>query len=132
MKIPAIQNDIVTHLRTLGRPETSRALATRFLRIQHADEETCRRLLAPFLATVPAFSQDRARYSFDNFDTSLGVQVYRNPTFVPVGAKNKTAAPKTSGKRFVQPTALVTPARQATSRMNVSEGLADRECPELR
>src|SRR5436190_17663623 len=79
------------------------------------------------LATVPAFSQDRARYSFDNFDTSLGVQVYRNPTFVPVGAKNKTAAPKTSGKRFVQPTALVTPARQATSRMNVSEGLADRE-----
>ncbi len=53
MKIPAIQNDIVTHLRTLGRPETSRALATRFLRIQHADEETCRRLLAPFLATVP-------------------------------------------------------------------------------
>src|SRR5205809_4538076 len=53
IKIPAIQTDIVTHLRSAGRPETSRALATRFLRIQHADEETCRRLLAPFLATVP-------------------------------------------------------------------------------
>jgi GIY-YIG catalytic domain-containing protein len=53
MKIPAIQKDIVAHLRSLGSAETSRALATRFLRIEHADEETCRRLLAPFLATVP-------------------------------------------------------------------------------
>lgn len=52
-KIPAIQGDIVSHLRTLGRPETSAALASRFLRIDHTDEETCRRLLAPFLATVP-------------------------------------------------------------------------------
>jgi len=53
IKIPAIQTDIVTHLRSAGRPETSRALAARFLRIQHGDEETCRRLLAPFLAAVP-------------------------------------------------------------------------------
>jgi hypothetical protein len=53
MKIPAIQRDIVSHLRSLGGAETSRALATRFLRIDNADEETCRRLLAPFLATVP-------------------------------------------------------------------------------
>jgi GIY-YIG catalytic domain-containing protein len=52
-KIPVIQGDIVAHLRGLGRPETSTALASRFLRIVHADEETCRRLLAPFLATVP-------------------------------------------------------------------------------
>jgi len=53
MKTPAIQKDIVSHLKSLGRAETSRALATRFLRIEHADEETCRRLLAPFLSTVP-------------------------------------------------------------------------------
>jgi len=53
MKTPAIQKEIVAHLRALGRPETSRALALRFLRIERGDEETCRRLLTPFLATVP-------------------------------------------------------------------------------
>src|SRR3989441_2170695 len=53
LKIPAIQKDIVAHLKGAGRPETSRALAARFLRIEHGDEETCRRLLAPFLAAVP-------------------------------------------------------------------------------
>jgi len=53
MKIPAIQKDIVAHLRALGRPETSRALALRFLRLERGDEETCRRLLAPFLNEVP-------------------------------------------------------------------------------
>ena len=52
-RIPAIQKDIVAHLRAAGRAETSRSLAARFLRIEHGDEETCRRLLAPFLATVP-------------------------------------------------------------------------------
>jgi hypothetical protein len=52
-KIPAIQKDILAHLRAAGRAETSRSLAARFLRIEHGDEETCRRLLAPFLATVP-------------------------------------------------------------------------------
>src|SRR5437667_5847167 len=49
----AIQKEIVAYLRALGRPETSRALALRFLRIERGDEETCRRLLTPFLATVP-------------------------------------------------------------------------------
>src|SRR3989338_8052647 len=52
-KIPAIQQDIIAHLRAAGRAESSRSLAARFLRIAHGDEETCRRLLAPFLATVP-------------------------------------------------------------------------------
>jgi hypothetical protein len=52
-RIPAIQMDIVAHLRAAGRAESSRSLASRFLRIDHGDEETCRRLLAPFLATVP-------------------------------------------------------------------------------
>jgi hypothetical protein len=51
--IPAIQKDIIAHLRAAGRAESSRSLAARFLRIAHGDEETCRRLLAPFLATVP-------------------------------------------------------------------------------
>src|SRR5262249_3327983 len=53
MKTPDLQRQIVAHLKALGRPETSRGLAARFLRIEHADEETSRRLLAPFLATVP-------------------------------------------------------------------------------
>src|SRR3989442_5200874 len=53
LKIPAIQKDIVAYLKSAGRAETSRALAARFLRIEHGDEETCRRLLAPFFAAVP-------------------------------------------------------------------------------
>ncbi len=56
MKIPAIQSDIVAYLRALGRPETSRALALRFLRLERGDEETCRRLLAPFLTSVPGLA----------------------------------------------------------------------------
>src|SRR3970040_1634253 len=55
-KIPAIQQDIIAHLRAAGRAESSRSLASRFLRIEHGDEETCRRLLAPFLATVPGIA----------------------------------------------------------------------------
>jgi GIY-YIG catalytic domain-containing protein len=53
MKALAIQNAILAHLKSVGRPETSRDLAARFLRIENADEGTCRRLLAPFLLTVP-------------------------------------------------------------------------------
>ncbi|MBI4168874.1 MAG: GIY-YIG nuclease family protein [Acidobacteria bacterium] len=53
MKTPAIQDAILAHLKTTGRPESSRDLASRFLRIDRGDEETCRRLLAPFLATLP-------------------------------------------------------------------------------
>jgi Transglycosylase SLT domain len=80
------------------------------------------------LAALPAFAQERPRF-FDNFDTSRGVQVY-NPSFVPVGAKNKIAKPAKNSfsKKLVQPTAQVRPVRQpAVSRMGVSEGLADRE-----
>ena len=53
----------------------------------------------------------------------------KNPSFVPVGAKNKTAfaTRKSTNKKLVQPTAQVKPTRQITSRMNVSEGLADQE-----
>jgi hypothetical protein len=53
MKTPAIQDAILAHLTAAGRPESSRDLALRFLRIDRGDEETCRRLLAPFLSTVP-------------------------------------------------------------------------------
>jgi hypothetical protein len=49
----ALQTAIVTHLRTAGHPATSRDLAARFLRIEHCDEETCRKLLSPFLLSVP-------------------------------------------------------------------------------
>lgn len=80
------------------------------------------------LAASAASAQERSRYSFDNFDTARGVQVQRT-AFVPVGAKNKPAllAKATKGrKQFVQPTVQVKPSR-STVRMNVSEGLADRE-----
>jgi len=53
---PAIQNDIVGFLRAAGAPRTSRDLAARFLKIETRDEETCRRLLAPFLASLPGVS----------------------------------------------------------------------------
>jgi hypothetical protein len=53
MKTPAIQDAILAHLGATRRPESSRELALRFLRIDRGDEETCRRLLAPFLSTVP-------------------------------------------------------------------------------
>lgn len=56
MKNPAIQNDIVGFLRSAGAPRSSRDLASRFLKIDAGDEETCRRLLAPFLASVPGVS----------------------------------------------------------------------------
>lgn len=52
-RAPALETAILAHLRACGRPETSRNLAARFLRVAHGDEETCRRLLAPFLAGVP-------------------------------------------------------------------------------
>ncbi len=50
---PSIQDDIVAFLRTRREPITSRDLVEKFLRIAAADEETCRRLLAPILAGVP-------------------------------------------------------------------------------
>jgi hypothetical protein len=47
---PQIVASIVAHLRAAGAPVRSRDLAERFLLIRTADEETCRRLLAPILA----------------------------------------------------------------------------------
>src|SRR5205823_7251420 len=82
------------------------------------------------LAAVSASSQERPRYSFDNFDTSRGVSV-NNPTFVPVGARKKPAAVAAKGssnKKLLQPTAQVHPVKQTPlTRMGVAEGLADRE-----
>jgi len=49
----ALQEAILVHLRGAGGALSSRALAARFLKIDHPDEETCRRLLAPFLMSVP-------------------------------------------------------------------------------
>lgn len=89
-------------------------------------------LVFSLLAAIPAFSQDRPRF-FDNFDTARGVQVVARPDFVPVGAKLKptgkakarknstaaTASANTGLKPLVKPTSV--------GRMNVTEGLADRE-----
>ena len=80
------------------------------------------------LTAGATFAQERPRI-LDNFDTSGGVRVYRTE-FIPVGAKNKTkyTTRNTADKRFVQPTAQVRPVKQpAVTRMDVSEGLADRE-----
>ena len=95
-------------------------------------------IILGLVAVLPALSQERQR-CFDNFDTSRGVTVIR-PDFVPVGAKPKATAAKNNkvtvvnakyssgGKQFVQPTAMVTPAKQTrTARINVSDGYADRE-----
>jgi len=86
-------------------------------------------IIVCLFAAVSAFSQERPRYSLENFDTSRGVQVY-NPSFVPVGARQKPAftSKNSANKKFVQRTALVKPVKQSPlSRMGVSEGLADRE-----
>ena len=50
---PQILAAIVAHLRAAGVAVRSRDLAERFLLIRTADEETCRRLLAPILAGAP-------------------------------------------------------------------------------
>src|SRR5688572_27936924 len=71
---------------------------------------------------VPAFAQDRSRF-FDNFDTSVGVKVYRND-FVPIAAKATTAPTKLgNGKKLLKKT--------GQTRMNVTEGLASREVPRV-
>lgn len=53
MKAQALRDAILAHLRGAQRPEASRNLARRFLKIDSADEESCRRLLAPLLEAVP-------------------------------------------------------------------------------
>jgi hypothetical protein len=75
-------------------------------------------LVSLLIIVVPTLAQERSRF-FDNFDTTGGVQVRRND-FVPVASKTRTAAPKAvKGKKLVQ--------RTVQSRMNVTEGFADRE-----
>jgi hypothetical protein len=89
-------------------------------------------IVISLLAAIPAFSQDRPRF-FDNFDTARGVQVVINPTFVPVGAKVKVTAKTRAQKNSTGPSPsantglkpLVKPS--SVGRMNVTEGLADRE-----
>ncbi len=58
MKSSGLQETIVAHLRAAGRPESSRDLARRFLRIEQGGEETCRLLLAPVLQAVPGVVHD--------------------------------------------------------------------------
>ncbi len=66
-RIPTIQVAILAHLRAAPGPVNSRELAARFLKITAGDEETCRRLLAPFLSAVGGVAHDPARgWSFDN------------------------------------------------------------------
>jgi len=72
------------------------------------------------LAVVPTLAQERSR-RFDNFDTARGVQVI-DRTFVPIAAKAKAVSVPTklvTGKKAMQKT--------GQSRMNVNEGLSNRE-----
>ena len=69
------------------------------------------------LAVVPAFAQNGVR-SFDNFDTSGGVQVQR--PVVPMAAKPSPVFMK-KGRKLVQKTGM--------ARMSAGEGLATREMP---
>ena len=95
-------------------------------------------ILVSLLTVIPAFSQDRPRY-FDNFDTSRGVSVVK-PAFVPVVSKTSSATPTgntkvMNGKRYLMPTGMSTPAKTTptkkapsqVTRMNMSDGFADRE-----
>lgn len=89
-------------------------------------------ILLSLLAAVPAFAQERPRY-FDNFDTSRGVQVVR-PDFVPVAVRPKPVATTSRGKKLVAKTSSVAQTGQkplvsphTLQKMNVNEGLADRE-----
>jgi len=90
------------------------------------------------LTAIPALSQERSRF-FDNFDTSHGVQVVK-PAYVQTAirsaAKDATPTGKVkivNGKRYLMPTGMSTPVNHPnrsnarTGRMNVSEGLADRD-----
>ena len=84
------------------------------------------------LTAVPAFAQERSRY-FDNFDTAHGVQVQRpNLVSVPAKPNSKATAKATKtpfNRKLVQKTAQTQPLVLAprVTRMNVTEGLTDRE-----
>ena len=87
------------------------------------------------LTAIPVAAQKHQRF-YDNFDTSKGVEVYHAPSaFVPVGAKSKSSSSKvtsvklnSSGKRFLEPTAFVTPAKNGrTVRMSPADGYSKGE-----
>ncbi len=82
-------------------------------------------LVFSLLTAIPAFAQNGPRV-LDNFSIARGVQVYRTE-FIPVAAKTraKAGAKAANSKSLVQKTAQVRPV--APTRMNVTEGLADRE-----
>ncbi|MFZ1700623.1 MAG: lytic transglycosylase domain-containing protein [Pyrinomonadaceae bacterium] len=88
-------------------------------------------ILVSLLAGIPAMSQERPRY-FDNFDTLRGVSVVK-PAYIPVAATIQAKSTKVSSrlnntKKYVKPTAISAPTKSTrTARMDVSEGLADRE-----
>lgn len=81
-------------------------------------------LIISILAVIPAFSQNGPRV-LDNFAIANGVQV-RRTEFIPGFAKTKSklkSAKTANSPSLVQKTASVRPV----NRMNVTEGLADRE-----
>jgi len=80
------------------------------------------------LTVVSAVAQDRPRY-FDNFDSSAGVQVYK-PFVAPVPSAVK-AKPQLSASKGPVSKKLVQKTVQSavSTRMNVGEGLSNREMP---
>lgn len=81
-------------------------------------------LVFSLLTAIPAFSQNGPRV-LDNFAIAGGVQVQRTE-FIPVNrARSKSKSAKAAeNKGLIQKTASVRPT---TTRMGVTEGLADRE-----
>lgn len=70
------------------------------------------------LACVPAFAQERPRYSLDNFDTAKGVHVTPKPT-PEVAFTRSRRSKKNSRNKLVEKT--------GSTRTAAADGIADRE-----
>ncbi|HEU4401021.1 MAG TPA: nucleotide excision repair endonuclease, partial [Candidatus Polarisedimenticolia bacterium] len=88
---PPLQNAIVSYLRSAGRPQSSRDLASRFLKIERADEEVCRSLLAPILAGVPGV----VHRAGEGWDLVMGRPAAAAPQ-APAGPAPDAPAPPTA------------------------------------
>jgi len=93
---PPIQDDIIALLRARREPVRSRDLAERFLRIAAADEETCRRLLAPILTGVPGVTH--AAGDGWRFDPPAGTPGRAGTASRPTVAPAVSASPAPAGK----------------------------------
>ncbi len=83
-------------------------------------------MLLSLTTVIPIAAQERPR-SFDNFDTSGGVQVYRPFQPAPVKPKNKKLVEKTV--LSTEASKIAKSTRSTRAEMSVVDGLAQRETP---